>query len=64
MSSTAPDQSAAGQTVRAGVIGLGMIGSGVAVSLARSGITPTVYDLRPEAAAALGAAAVPAASAA
>ncbi len=64
MSSTAPDQSAAGRAVRAGVIGLGMIGSGVAVSLANSGLTPTVYDLRPEAAAALGTRAVPATSAA
>lgn len=36
---------------RAGVIGLGMIGGGVAVSLARSGRTPLVYDIRPDAAA-------------
>lgn len=35
---------------RAGVIGLGMIGGGVAVSLARSGRTPMVYDIRPDAA--------------
>ncbi len=36
---------------RAGVIGLGMIGGGVAVSLARSGHPATaVYDVRPEAA--------------
>jgi len=35
---------------RAGVIGLGMIGGGVAVSLARSGRVPTVYDIRPDAA--------------
>lgn len=35
---------------RAGVIGLGMIGGGVAVSLARSGRTPMVYDIRPGAA--------------
>lgn len=35
---------------RAGVIGLGMIGGGVAVSLARSGRTPVVYDIRREAA--------------
>ncbi|WP_405701746.1 NAD(P)-binding domain-containing protein [Streptomyces sp. NBC_01383] len=38
-------------TLRAGVIGLGMIGGGVAVSLARSGRVPAVYDLRPDAAA-------------
>lgn len=35
---------------RAGVIGLGMIGGGVAVSLARSGRPPLVYDIRPDAA--------------
>ncbi|WP_328315686.1 NAD(P)-binding domain-containing protein [Streptomyces sp. NBC_00388] len=35
---------------RAGVIGLGMIGGGVAVSLARSGRVPAVYDVRPDAA--------------
>lgn len=35
---------------RAGVIGLGMIGGGVAVSLARSGRIPVVYDIRPDAA--------------
>ncbi|WP_328608554.1 NAD(P)-dependent oxidoreductase [Amycolatopsis sp. NBC_00345] len=38
---------------RAGVVGLGMIGGGVAVSLARSGRTPAVHDLRPDAAAGL-----------
>ncbi|MHC9297062.1 NAD(P)-binding domain-containing protein [Mycobacterium sp. LTG2003] len=38
---------------RAGVIGLGMIGGGVAVSLARSGRTPVVYDIRSDAADAL-----------
>ncbi|WP_370646003.1 NAD(P)-dependent oxidoreductase [Brachybacterium sp. ACRRE] len=36
--------------LRAGVIGLGMIGGGVATSLHRSGRTPVVYDVRPEAA--------------
>ncbi|MEU5839972.1 NAD(P)-binding domain-containing protein [Streptomyces diacarni] len=35
---------------RAGVVGLGMIGGGVAVSLARSGRTPAVHDIRPDAA--------------
>ncbi|MBV7706915.1 carboxymuconolactone decarboxylase family protein [Nocardia nova] len=38
---------------RAGVVGLGMIGGGVAVSLARRGRVPTVYDIRPKAADAL-----------
>ncbi|MEV5681290.1 NAD(P)-binding domain-containing protein [Streptomyces sp. NPDC052179] len=37
-------------TLRAGVIGLGMIGGGVAVSLARSGRVPAVYDVRHDAA--------------
>ncbi|MCV7205711.1 NAD(P)-dependent oxidoreductase [Mycolicibacterium peregrinum] len=46
---------------RAGVIGLGMIGGAVAVDLARNGRTPTVYDIRPDAAA--GLAGVPAAAA-
>ncbi len=37
-------------TPQVGIIGLGMIGGGVAVSLVRSGITPTaVYDIRPDA---------------
>ena len=40
-----------GPQLRAGVIGLGMIGGGVAVSLARSGRVPTVYDVRRDAAA-------------
>ncbi|WP_369228631.1 NAD(P)-dependent oxidoreductase (plasmid) [Streptomyces sp. R39] len=35
---------------RADVIGLGMIGGGVAVSLARRGRVPVVYDIRPDAA--------------
>ncbi|MFJ8749069.1 NAD(P)-binding domain-containing protein [Streptomyces sp. NPDC102441] len=39
--------------VRAGVIGLGMIGGGVAVSLARSGRAPAVHDIRPDAASTL-----------
>jgi 3-hydroxyisobutyrate dehydrogenase-like beta-hydroxyacid dehydrogenase len=36
--------------LRAGVIGLGMIGGAVAASLARNGRTPVVYDVRPDAA--------------
>jgi 3-hydroxyisobutyrate dehydrogenase-like beta-hydroxyacid dehydrogenase len=36
--------------LRAGVVGIGTIGGGVAVSLARRGRTPVVYDIRPEAA--------------
>lgn len=51
MSETA---AAAPSKVRAGVIGLGMIGGGIAVSLARSGIPASaVYDVRPDAAAPL-----------
>jgi 3-hydroxyisobutyrate dehydrogenase-like beta-hydroxyacid dehydrogenase len=37
-------------SLRAGVVGLGMIGGGVAVSLARSGRVPVVHDIRPDAA--------------
>ncbi|MFF7146407.1 MULTISPECIES: NAD(P)-binding domain-containing protein [Streptomyces] len=37
--------------LRAGVVGLGMIGGGVAVSLARRGRTPVVHDIRPDASA-------------
>ena len=36
--------------LKAGVIGLGMIGGGIAVSLTRSGRIPAVYDIRKEAA--------------
>ncbi|MGO4760840.1 NAD(P)-binding domain-containing protein, partial [Streptomyces sp. 2MCAF27] len=36
--------------LRAGVVGLGMIGGGVAVSLARRGRVPAVCDIRPDAA--------------
>ncbi|MFJ1647737.1 NAD(P)-binding domain-containing protein [Streptomyces sp. NPDC088258] len=39
--------------LRAGVVGLGMIGGGVAVSLARSGRVPAVHDIRPDASAGL-----------
>ncbi|MFD4553897.1 NAD(P)-binding domain-containing protein [Streptomyces sp. NPDC058469] len=37
------------QDLRAGVVGLGMIGGGVAVSMARNGRVPAVYDIRPDA---------------
>ncbi|WP_083866830.1 NAD(P)-binding domain-containing protein [Frankia alni] len=40
-------------TLRAGVVGLGMIGGGVAVSMARRGRVPAVHDVRPDASAAL-----------
>ncbi|MFG2894480.1 NAD(P)-dependent oxidoreductase [Streptomyces sp. NPDC048248] len=36
--------------LRAGVIGLGMIGGGVAVSLSRRGRVPVIHDIRPDAA--------------
>jgi 3-hydroxyisobutyrate dehydrogenase-like beta-hydroxyacid dehydrogenase len=38
---------------RAGVIGLGLMGSGIAASIARAGLPLTVYDIRPEAVAAV-----------
>jgi 3-hydroxyisobutyrate dehydrogenase-like beta-hydroxyacid dehydrogenase len=47
----------AGDGLAVGVIGLGTIGGGIAVSLARRGRVPAVYDVRPEAA--LGLEAVP-----
>jgi 3-hydroxyisobutyrate dehydrogenase-like beta-hydroxyacid dehydrogenase len=47
---TEEDPVAARPAPRAGVIGLGMIGGGVAVSLARRGRIPVVYDIRPDAA--------------
>ncbi|MDV8070654.1 NAD(P)-binding domain-containing protein [Rhodococcus sp. IEGM 1366] len=37
------------ESLRVGVIGLGAIGAGVAVSLARRGRIPTVFDIRPDA---------------
>ncbi|MBC2865020.1 carboxymuconolactone decarboxylase family protein [Streptomyces mexicanus] len=37
--------------LRAGVVGLGAIGGGVAVSMARCGRVPAVYDIRPDASA-------------
>jgi 3-hydroxyisobutyrate dehydrogenase-like beta-hydroxyacid dehydrogenase len=40
------------QQLRAGVVGLGLIGGGVAVSLARRGRVPVVYDIRADTAAA------------
>jgi 3-hydroxyisobutyrate dehydrogenase-like beta-hydroxyacid dehydrogenase len=36
--------------LRVGVVGLGMIGGGAAVTLASNGRTPVVYDIRPDAA--------------
>ncbi|MQY20965.1 NAD(P)-binding domain-containing protein [Nocardia macrotermitis] len=36
-----------GDGLRVGIVGLGMIGGGVAVSLARKGRVPAVYDVRP-----------------
>jgi 3-hydroxyisobutyrate dehydrogenase-like beta-hydroxyacid dehydrogenase len=51
--SRTPETTADRPRPRAGVIGLGMIGGGVAVSLARSGRIPAVYDIRPDAADAL-----------
>ncbi|WP_327657402.1 NAD(P)-binding domain-containing protein [Streptomyces sp. NBC_00483] len=41
------------QELRAGVVGLGMIGGGVAVSMARRGRVPAVHDVRPDASAEL-----------
>jgi 3-hydroxyisobutyrate dehydrogenase-like beta-hydroxyacid dehydrogenase len=49
-SATEAESSATRSASRAGVIGLGMIGGGVAVSLARRGRVPAVYDVRPDAA--------------
>jgi 3-hydroxyisobutyrate dehydrogenase-like beta-hydroxyacid dehydrogenase len=46
--------SAAHDGLRVGVIGLGTIGSGVAVSLAGRGRVPAVYDIDPEAGISLG----------
>ncbi|MBD0293874.1 MAG: NAD-binding protein [Flavisolibacter sp.] len=43
-----------GSPLRAGVVGLGMIGGGVAVSLVRRNRIPAVYDIRPDAADSLG----------
>lgn len=50
------------RALRAGVVGLGMIGGGVAVSLARSGRVPAVYDIRPDASDALDGVPAPLAS--
>src|SRR5262245_34390148 len=41
------------QNLRPGVIGLGMIGGGIAVSLTRRGRVPAVYDVRSDAASTL-----------
>jgi 3-hydroxyisobutyrate dehydrogenase len=40
-------------TSRVGVIGLGEIGGGIAVSMARRGRVASVFDVRPDAAAGL-----------
>ncbi|MCW2511146.1 MAG: hypothetical protein JWR11_188 [Mycobacterium sp.] len=47
---------------RAGVIGLGMIGGGAAVTLVQNGRPPAVYDIRPDAADALAGVPAPVAS--
>ncbi|WP_264005318.1 NAD(P)-dependent oxidoreductase [Mycolicibacterium sphagni] len=47
MSKQAHDEAERNRSLRAGVVGLGMIGGGVAVSLSRRGRIPTVYDVRP-----------------
>jgi 3-hydroxyisobutyrate dehydrogenase-like beta-hydroxyacid dehydrogenase len=39
-----------GSLLRAGVVGLGMIGGGVAVSMVKRGRIPAVFDIRPDAA--------------
>lgn len=43
------NRAAEADALRAGVIGLGPVGSGLAVSLSRSGRTPLVFDARPNA---------------
>lgn len=48
-----PTADTAPEGQRVGVVGLGAIGLGVSRSLARSGRTPAVFDIRPEAADAL-----------
>ena len=45
-----PANESTANSLRPGVIGLGMIGGAVAVSLAGAGRTPAVYDIRPDAA--------------
>lgn len=50
MSIPTPDTDTIPERLRVGVVGLGTIGGGVAVSLARRGRVPAVYDIRPDAA--------------
>ena len=51
--STVPNHATAPDGLRAGVVGLGTIGGGVAASLVRSGRMPAVFDVRAQAAAEL-----------
>lgn len=48
-SGVSPSNAVKADGLRAGVVGLGTIGGGVAASLVRSGRVPAVYDVRPEA---------------
>ncbi len=62
--SSSTDDSATRPRLRIGVVGLGMIGGGVAVSLVRSGAAVVTHDLRSDAADALAGVPAPLASAA
>jgi 3-hydroxyisobutyrate dehydrogenase-like beta-hydroxyacid dehydrogenase/alkylhydroperoxidase/carboxymuconolactone decarboxylase family protein YurZ len=46
MNDVVENQNSTGAALTAGVVGLGMIGGGVAVNLVRAGITTTVFDVR------------------